>query len=438
MSGLRRVPTFEEALAAATQDEQRVEGVISPYLQNHATRVINSLDFQRVKDRLTEDLETQERHHVEQKTFTNNIQGLAVEARVNRNDMDYIIRNLQQPPAPPPVPPPSTDIGADRERLAAELEGIAQQRQRAEAAAALAQRTYADIQAQRMQSPVERIIERHVAPPPAQPTFVQPDLSQLSEAMRHFGVSMQQLFLRGQRPRDEIDIQYTAPQQPPPGGQGSAQARAPGALGYGRAALADTRPAPYAAPPTGQGRTSARGPGRGPAQQPSAPRVRTLPDPPGHYTAEQKLDWYLAHQQGRPPPQVARQRAPSTAPAAPRQRKRPAAEQPAAAPPPPGRRGLPMLTDRSDALGSAPANTARAQAIQRMREVGQQGMQNRRRSEMVERVQEGRRAVRRGGAVGDVVSLGKRKLAQEGMPAFQPRQRTGERRAGPQMFSLTV
>ena len=145
-TGLRRHQTFQEVLAAASKDGERPVGVISPQLQNYATRVINSQEFQRVKDRLVDDLETQEKQHIEQKTFTNNIQSLAVEARVNRNDLDHIIRNLQQPPAPPPQPPaPNLDAAADRVRLMAELQGMAESRQRADAAAALAQRNLQEL-----------------------------------------------------------------------------------------------------------------------------------------------------------------------------------------------------------------------------------------------------------------------------------------------------
>ena len=112
--------TFQEALAAAARDDQRQEGIISPGLQLEATRIINSPDFQRVKDRLTDDLEVQERNHLEQKRFEQNVTNLSVDARVNRSDMDYIIQNLQQPPPPPPPPAPATDAAADRVRMMAD------------------------------------------------------------------------------------------------------------------------------------------------------------------------------------------------------------------------------------------------------------------------------------------------------------------------------
>ena len=52
--GLRKVSNYEDTLAAAIKDEQHVEGIISPYMQNFATQTINNPEFQRVKDRLEE------------------------------------------------------------------------------------------------------------------------------------------------------------------------------------------------------------------------------------------------------------------------------------------------------------------------------------------------------------------------------------------------
>ena len=70
-----------------------------------ATTIINNPLFQRVKDRLEDDLTQQTKNHIEQRNFETNVHGLAVEARVNRSDLQYIIENLQQPPSQPPQPP---------------------------------------------------------------------------------------------------------------------------------------------------------------------------------------------------------------------------------------------------------------------------------------------------------------------------------------------
>ena len=79
----------------------------------------------------------------------------------------------------------------------------------------------------------------------------------------------------------------------------------------------------------------------------------------------------------------------------------------------------------------------RANAMQRMRELGHQGMQARRGREMVDRQADLGRALRRGGAMGDVVPLGKRKRDAE-VFAPNPRQRTGDRAPGPQQFSIAT
>ena len=72
-----------------------------------------------------------------------------------------------------------------------------------------------------------------------------------------------------------------------------------------------------------------------------------------------------------------------------------------------------------------------------MRELGHQGTQRRRGREMVDRMGDLGRALRRGGAMGDVVALGKRKRDTEEF-APNPRQRVGDRPAGPQTFSIAT
>ena len=126
--GLRKVGHYEEVLAAAIKDESHIAGIINPFLANAASRIIHSQDFQRVRDRLEDDLAQQTRSHIETKTFEHNITNSAVNAGINRADLDYIVNNLQQPPPPPAPPPPSNDAAADRERLIAELDEMARKR----------------------------------------------------------------------------------------------------------------------------------------------------------------------------------------------------------------------------------------------------------------------------------------------------------------------
>ena len=105
-AGLREVGNYEDVLAQAIKDEQHVGGVINPYLANAATRIIHNPEVQRVKDRLEDDLTQQTRNHMEEKNFEHHVTNLAVDARINRSDLDYIIGNLQQPPQPPATFPP--------------------------------------------------------------------------------------------------------------------------------------------------------------------------------------------------------------------------------------------------------------------------------------------------------------------------------------------
>ena len=83
------------------------------------------------------------------------------------------------------------------------------------------------------------------------------------------------------------------------------------------------------------------------------------------------------------------------------------------------------------------APNLRENARQRRRDIGQLHDQQNRRTEALERQNERSsmqaRAARRGGAVGDVVPLGKRVAAQE---PFTTRRRVGERPAGPQRFTM--
>ena len=157
-AGLRKVGNYEEVLAQAIKDEQHVNGVINPYLANAATRIINNPEFQRVKDRLEDDLTQQTRNHMETQQFEHHVTNLAVDARINRSDLDYIIGNLHSPPPPPAPPPPPNDAAADRARLIAELDGMAQERDRQSRQEVMAQRNAMDLAAQNVATPAQQIV----------------------------------------------------------------------------------------------------------------------------------------------------------------------------------------------------------------------------------------------------------------------------------------
>ena len=100
--GLRKVGNFEDVLARVNKDEQYKEGVIAPGIQDYAKQVINSPDFQRVKDQLEEDLATQTRTHIEHITYQNHIRGLATDFGINRSELQHITENMPGPSAGPP------------------------------------------------------------------------------------------------------------------------------------------------------------------------------------------------------------------------------------------------------------------------------------------------------------------------------------------------
>ena len=74
--GFRRVATFEETLAAARKDEQFKSGILSVGLQNHATRIINDPQFQRIQGRMEQDQEEVTKRHIDEQTFQTNIKSL--------------------------------------------------------------------------------------------------------------------------------------------------------------------------------------------------------------------------------------------------------------------------------------------------------------------------------------------------------------------------
>ena len=94
-----------------------------------------------------------------------------------------------------------------------------------------------------------------------------------------------------------------------------------------------------------------------------------------------------------------------------------------------------LFTGQAQRIPFPDAHGLRANAIQRMRELAERGAQARQGRETVDRMNDLGRALRRGGAPGDVEGPGKRKRAAQ---RFAPntRRRTGERPPGPQTFRL--
>ena len=452
-AGLRKVGNYEQTLAAAIKDKQHVAGVINPFLANAATRIINSVEFQRVKDRLEDDLTQQTKNHMDQQRFEHNVTNLAVDARINRSDLDYIVNNLQQPPPPPAPPPPPNDAAADRARLIAELDGMAMERERQSRQEMMAQRNAMDLAAQQVATPAQQIVREfhHVQQPIYIPTPQIPVQENHNEMMRQMGLTMQQIFLQQQGPiqggyrppPEEIPIVYNN-QGPPPGAPPGAGRVA--RSGYGPARIARERYTPFqgGGPPPFQGGATSPMPIR-PRPLPAPPAQAPQPVPNRFPGRGQKLPdeprFVPFSGQGQKLPDE---------PAAVRPPKRKGDDDRIATKKPkksrfPGQgnklpdepRFTPFSGQAQRLPGEGSQGNLRANAIQRMRELGHQGEQRGRAREMVDRQADMGRALRRGGARGDVQDLGKRKRDQEFVPNPRPAmRRMGDRPSGPQQFDI--
>ncbi len=126
-TGLVRKQHFEEVLNLAIKDTNSLHGILSVPMQRFAMETINSPLFQRYQATLSDTLESEQRRVLEQQTFENHLHNIAVDARVPRDDLQWLVENLQRPPANPPVPPPPpSEARIDYERMAAEMDGLMQ------------------------------------------------------------------------------------------------------------------------------------------------------------------------------------------------------------------------------------------------------------------------------------------------------------------------
>jgi len=209
------VATFEEILAAARKDEQYQPGILGVGLQNHASRIINDPQFQRVQGRMQQDQEELTKRHIEETTFQNNIHNLAVTARIPRADLDYLVNNLQRPPPPPPPAPPNYDVAADRERLLAELDQRRMEDARKLKIEQLAMVARMDQLASRQREPMQQIINQFAPPAPA--AIAQPmqltnvTNNTITQMATRTGNSVHHIWLR-------MNPQELPAQMPPPGG----------------------------------------------------------------------------------------------------------------------------------------------------------------------------------------------------------------------------
>jgi hypothetical protein len=209
MTALVRRPHYEEVLNAAIKDENSQHGIISVPMQRFATQAINNPLFQRVQATLENKLETEQRQVLEQRGFQDNLTRISVEAKVPREDLKWLVENLNPPPPPMPPPPPPSEAKIDYARISAEMDAVMQRRAVEESRRAMAEKVKADLQAQSMATPAQQIIKEHhhhhftVQPPPvpAVPTTI-------TAQAHHTGKSFHEKFIEPSSSSTDIPVQY--------------------------------------------------------------------------------------------------------------------------------------------------------------------------------------------------------------------------------------
>ncbi len=228
MNGLKRKQHYEEVLNAAVKNEHSQHGILSVGLQNFATKAINNPLFQRIHEGITGNMGNEQRALLDQHSFEHNMTRLSVDAKIPKEDLKWLVENLQQPPPPPQQPPAqnNNEARADFERMAAEIDKLRQESAVRDSHRKLAEENDRRMSAAAMATPAQQIIREHhyhvnqpiYIPTPAIPTTI-------SEQSRHTGHSVHEIFIRNEpiqrKPPDEIPIEYFAgqpPSQPPKDG----------------------------------------------------------------------------------------------------------------------------------------------------------------------------------------------------------------------------
>ncbi len=405
--GLVRKPQYEEVLNLAIKDANSQHGILSVPMQRFATETVNSPWYQKVQATLSEQLEQEQRRVVEQRNFENHLHSVSVDARVPRDDLQWLVENLQRPPDPAPVPPSvATEARIDWERFAAEMDGALQRQAVQTSHENLAAAVVQEMAAQRVATPIQQIIHQHHSTTNIHQSSPQPPVTMTEEA-RHTGRSIHEIFLDQTPP--------PPPLPPPPG---------------------PPTPAPPPPPDTPMPRPKPRPTPR--------PKPRPKPHPPHPYPAPYDPTPQPLPEPPRPGPTPYPKSHPTPRPSPypihpiPKPKSRP----PHPPLPPPGRAGGdPILAPESGVMrlnptmipvpSRQPRNLAlREAALQRMQEIGQRARQQSTQATQVaqELAQNdaAARMARRGGAPGDVVPVGvKRSIHQVGNapPGILRRQR---------------
>ncbi len=407
LNGLVRKPHYEEVLDLAIKDANSQQGILSVPMQRFARDIINSPLFQRYQATLSSGLEAEQRRVLEQQTFENHLHSVSVEARVPRDDLQWLIENIQRPPPHPPMPPPNTDANIDYTRIAAEVDGALQRHAVKTSHENLAADIVEEMARQRVATPQQQVIHQHHSTTVINPP--QPHVPVgITEQSRHTGQSIAEIF------------RY--PPLPKPGKAGGDGNLTPvsGVMQWGPPPMP-----PPAGPPPKPKPTPEPKPKPLPTPRP-APYPFTHPPPPYPTPIPRPKPW------------------PKPAPGPPIV---PVPKPTPALPPPGPAGGGGYLTPESGVMRldptvvPVPSRQARnrelaARATQRMQDIGQRARQQATQSTQVaqdvaQNEAAARRAIR-GGAPGNVVPVGrKRTIDQVGnsAPGILRRQRT--RRHGP-------
>ena len=438
-AGLVRKPHFEEVLNAAIKDETSTHGILSVPMQRAAGNAINNPLFQRVQERLGEELADQQRTVIEQKNFENSMQRLSVEARVSHEDLKWLVENLQPPPPPPaPPPPPSaSDANIDYERMAAEVDALMQRRSVETSHQNLAAEVARELSAQSMATPAQQIIREHHYHTITQPIPVPATPQTITHEVRHTGQSVHEIFLRQtedrrRRPPDgDIDITYFAGGGGPPPAPGGGREMV---RSFGPARLPRERMAPFQSndqPPPAPGGATAPMP-----LQTEAPRARVESVP----IRREYFPRARPKSAPGPPP------TPAAEPRRPAKRKAPQQDGPLTLKPYRQPRGPgyklgddePRFVPFSGRAQKLPEDGPSAAVVdaarQRMMDIARRHQQETTHRQNFQTLVENERRVRRGGARGDVVGPGKRKQPEPDERSMLRRAEAEPRRARQRVY----
>ena len=202
-AGLRRRPHYEEVLNAVHKDAQSRHGIIGVGLQRFATRAVNNPLFQRVAAGIGEQMQGDQRRLLEEQGVQNDVQMMASDQGVSHHDLNWVVRNLQQPtPTPTPVAPRQTEAQADYLRAAAEMDLLAQRRATQDAHQRVADQATSQMSALAVVTPAQQMIRDHhmrALPPLPPPDYPPPDT--ISAVARSTGQSVQQVHATRTRPK---------------------------------------------------------------------------------------------------------------------------------------------------------------------------------------------------------------------------------------------